>query len=46
MADLEHFRETTRAWLESNCPAEMRVPMKSEKDACWGGRKFVFQSDA
>ena len=46
MADLDQFREATRAWLETNCPAEMRVPMKSEKDACWGGRKFVFQSPA
>ncbi|MCY7271585.1 MAG: acyl-CoA dehydrogenase family protein [Sphingomonas bacterium] len=46
MADLVQFREATRAWLETNCPAEMRVPMKSEKDACWGGRKFVFQSPA
>ena len=46
MADLDIFRADTRSWLEANCPAEMRVPMKSEKDACWGGRKFVFQSPA
>src|SRR5687768_7556691 len=46
MADLEHFRAETRAWLEANCPPEMRLPMRSEKDACWGGRKFVFQSPA
>ncbi|MCY7270841.1 MAG: acyl-CoA dehydrogenase family protein [Sphingomonas bacterium] len=46
MADLDQFRATTRAWLEANCPAEMRTPMKSEKDACWGGRKFVFEGDA
>ena len=46
MADLEQFRADTRAWLEANCPAEMRTPMRSEKDACWGGRKFVFQSQA
>ncbi|MCY7338494.1 MAG: acyl-CoA dehydrogenase family protein [Sphingomonas bacterium] len=46
MADLDTFRSTTRDWLEANCPAEMRVPMKSEKDACWGGRTFVFQSEA
>ena len=45
-ADLEHFRADTRAWLEANCPAEMRQPMRSEKDACWGGRHFVFQSPA
>ena len=36
--DLETFRTETRAWLEANCPPEMREPMRSEKDACWGGR--------
>src|SRR5436190_19503455 len=46
MADLDQFRTETRTWLEANCPAEMRTPMKSEKDACWGGRHFEFQSDA
>ena len=46
MTDLDTFRGTTRAWLEANCPAEMRVPMRSEKDACWGGRHFTFQSPA
>ena len=42
MAD---FRTETREWLEQNCPASMRTPMKSEKDACWGGRNFEFQSE-
>jgi alkylation response protein AidB-like acyl-CoA dehydrogenase len=46
MTDLDTFRTETRAWLEANCPAEMRQPMRSEKDACWGGRKFEFQSPA
>ncbi|MGI8932253.1 MAG: acyl-CoA dehydrogenase family protein [Sphingomicrobium sp.] len=46
MTDLDTFRADTRAWLEANCPAEMRVAMKSEKDACWGGRHFEFQSPA
>ncbi len=46
MTDTNTFRPETRAWLEANCPAEMRTPMRSEKDACWGGRKFVFQSEA
>ena len=46
MADLDDFRSETRAWLEANCPAEMRTPMRSEKDACWGGRHFTFQSPA
>ncbi|WP_205481176.1 acyl-CoA dehydrogenase family protein [Sphingomonas arenae] len=46
MADLDQFRAETRAWLEANCPAEMRTPMRSEDDACWGGRNWTFQSDA
>lgn len=46
MADLEIFRQETRAWLEENCPAEMRQPVKSEDDICWGGRRFKFKNDA
>ena len=46
MADLDEFRAETRAWLDANCPSEMRTPMRSEKDACWGGRHFQFQSPA
>jgi acyl-CoA dehydrogenase len=46
MADLDAFRSDTRAWLEANCPAEMRQPMPGEKDICWGGRNWTFQSDA
>jgi len=46
MNDLDTFRMDARAWLEENCPAEMRLPMKGDKDACWGGRNFKFQSDA
>ena len=46
MADLDTFRSDARAWLEANCPAEMRMPMRSEKDACWGGRHFEYQSPA
>src|SRR4051794_8305809 len=36
----------TRAWLEANCPQEMREPIRSEADLCWGGRNWTFQSDA
>ena len=46
MSDLDTFRSETRAWLEANCPAEMRTPEKSDKDACWGGRNFKFTSEA
>lgn len=44
--DYDAFRDEVREWLEENCPAEMRKPMTSEKDACWGGRNWEFQSDA
>jgi len=46
MTDLDSFRSDTRAWLEANCPAEMRTPIRSEDDVCWGGRNWTFQSDA
>lgn len=41
-AELEAFRAETRSWLEANCPAAMRAPVKREEDVCWGGRNFVF----
>lgn len=46
MSDPDTFRAETRAWLEANCPAEMREPMRDESDACWGGRNPVFKNDA
>ena len=45
MAQLDSFREEVRAWLEENCPASMRQPMRGDQDICWGGRKFQFQSE-
>src|SRR5258707_12227081 len=44
MSDLEKFRRETRAWLEANCPPEMRRPMTSEEDTFWGGRNTKFAS--
>jgi len=35
--DTADFRASTRAWLEANCPAEMRQPMTHEDDSVWGG---------
>ena len=39
---MSEFRNTTRSWLESNCPASMRTPMP-ENETVWGGsgEKFV-----
>ena len=45
MSDLENFRRETRAWLEANCPPEMRRPMTSEEDTFWGGRNTKFSSE-
>jgi acyl-CoA dehydrogenase len=44
--DLAAFRAETRAWLEANCPEEMRAPVASDSDICWGGRKWRFKSEA
>ena len=46
ISDTADFRRETRAWLETNCPAEMREPMRDESDAVWGGRAATFKSDA
>lgn len=46
MTDIETFRRETRAWLEANCPAEMRTPPDEENDRCWGGRNWKFKNDA
>ncbi len=42
MADSETFRAETRAWLEANCPPEMRKPVANESDVFWGGRNTAF----
>jgi alkylation response protein AidB-like acyl-CoA dehydrogenase len=36
--ELDTFRAEIRDWLETTCPPEMREPVRSEKDICWGGR--------
>ena len=46
MENLENFRKETRAWLEANCPPEMRRPAQTEEDTRWGGRHWKFQSEA
>ena len=39
MSDLEQFRKETRTWLEQNCPASMRTPVKGFEELYNGGRK-------
>jgi alkylation response protein AidB-like acyl-CoA dehydrogenase len=38
MTDLDAFRQETREWLEANCPASMREPVRSFEDYYMGGR--------
>ncbi|MGB7318744.1 MAG: acyl-CoA dehydrogenase family protein [Planktotalea sp.] len=43
---LDGFRAELRAWLEENCPEEMRDGLMTEEGICWGGKNWVFTSDA
>ncbi len=45
-SDLQAFRAETRAWLDANCPPEMRQPVRDEGDVYWGGRNASFKNDA
>ncbi|MFT6956440.1 MAG: acyl-CoA dehydrogenase [Halieaceae bacterium] len=38
MSNQEQFRQDTRSWLETNCPAAMRTPVKGFDDLYTGGR--------
>ncbi|QFT57649.1 Glutaryl-CoA dehydrogenase [Sulfitobacter sp. THAF37] len=40
------FREELRAWLEENCPQEMRDGKMTEEGICWGGKNWQFTSQA
>jgi alkylation response protein AidB-like acyl-CoA dehydrogenase len=46
MTDTETFRAETRDWLDANCPAEMREPVRGDDDMFWGGRNRSFKNDA
>lgn len=40
------FRSDLRDWLEANCPQEMRDGLMTEEGICWGGKDWVFSSEA
>ncbi len=40
---LDTFRAETRAWLEANCPPEMREAPRGEEDIVWGGRRQMLK---
>ncbi|QBF31943.1 acyl-CoA dehydrogenase family protein [Thalassococcus sp. S3] len=44
--DPEQFRSALRAWLEENCPEEMRDGAADETTICWGGKNWKFSSEA
>ncbi|MEL6540548.1 MAG: acyl-CoA dehydrogenase family protein [Pseudomonadota bacterium] len=46
MSDIETFRAETKAWLEANCPPEMREPIRDDSDIYWGGKNATFKNDA
>ncbi len=43
---LSTFQAELRAWLEENCPQEMRDGRNDETTICWGGKNWNFTSDA
>jgi acyl-CoA dehydrogenase len=42
----EAFRAETRAWLEANCPPDMRGPIRDEADIVAGGKRWAPAFDA
>lgn len=42
----DEFRAELRDWLEENCPQEMRDGAMAENGICWGGKDWVFTSEA
>ena len=44
--ELKEFRNQSRAWLEENCPDEMRQSVDGADDECGGGTKWRFSSPA
>jgi alkylation response protein AidB-like acyl-CoA dehydrogenase len=37
--NLDAFRADVAKWLAENCPPSMRLPLKSEEETNWGGRR-------
>jgi alkylation response protein AidB-like acyl-CoA dehydrogenase len=42
----DEFRAQVRDWLEANCPPQMRGSSAPDDAICWGGKDWVFTSDA
>lgn len=46
ITDTHAFRTSLRAWLQENCPPEMRDGDITEDSICWGGKNWNFTSEA
>lgn len=46
ITDPEDFRAALRAWLDQNCPQQMRDGASDEASICWGGARWSFESEA
>jgi acyl-CoA dehydrogenase len=44
MSELEAFRKEARAFIEENCPRELRDGGFGEDSICWGGKRWRFRS--
>lgn len=44
MSAIEQFRQTTRQWLEANCPPSLRTATP-DGEIVWGGRQVDFPSE-
>ncbi len=42
MQELQKVRAETSEWLEANCPESMRLPIASDAETVWGGRKASY----
>lgn len=43
MTDLKTFRDSTRGWLEENCPQSIRTPQPDD-ESVWGGRRATYKN--
>ncbi len=44
VSEQEAFRLNLRAWINENCPEDMRDGARDESSICWGGKNWNFTS--
>ncbi len=45
-AEPDTFRSEISTFINQNCPAELREMPADQRQICWGGKRWVFESDA